>query len=256
MGFLEGALRMMPAWEINFVGHTLSLSVLIPAVVIPGLLFTCMFVWPFFEQWATGDKSQHHINDRPRNAPVRTAIGVAVIVFYGVLWAEGANDVLADQLHVPLYEITRAAQVLVILGPIVAYIVTKRVCLRLQHHDNLLLSHGMETGIIRQLPNGEFIEVTRPVSESARAVIESKKALPQLPGGPSKAAVSEGNEVPPPASRGLMGKAKARVNRAFTETIPLEPSGNGHGNGHHEPAAVGTGSQEHGLPPGEDSASH
>jgi len=37
----------------------------------------------------------HHINDRPRNAPARTGIGVAVVVFYGVLWAEGANDVIA-----------------------------------------------------------------------------------------------------------------------------------------------------------------
>ena len=27
MGILEGSLRMMPAWEINFLGHTLSLSV-------------------------------------------------------------------------------------------------------------------------------------------------------------------------------------------------------------------------------------
>ena len=258
MGLLEGSLRVFPAWEWNFLGHTLSMSVFIPALLVIGAFFTGAALWPFFEQWATGDRREHHINDRPRNAPVRTATGVAVIVFYGVLWAEGANDVLADKFQVPLYTITWIARVLVIIGPIIAYVVTKRVCLRLQHHDAMLLSHGLETGIIKQMPNGEFIEVHRPVSDSARAVLESKKTLPELAAGPSKVAVSEGNEVPPPASRGVMGKAKGFVNRAFTETIPQESAGNGHGNGHGEPAhaAVPAGSQEHGLPPGEDSTSH
>ena len=89
MGILEGALRMMPAWEINFLGHTLSLSVLIPGLLIIGLFFTLAALWPFFEQWATGDKSFHNINDRPRNAPVRTGVGVAVICWYLILLLEG-----------------------------------------------------------------------------------------------------------------------------------------------------------------------
>ena len=101
MGILEGSLRMMPAWEINFLGHTVSLSVLIPALLPLGIIFTGAALWPFFEQWATGDKSFHHINDRPRNAPVRTGIGVAAVPFYGVLLAEGANDVLADAVPDP-----------------------------------------------------------------------------------------------------------------------------------------------------------
>src|SRR5246500_5304215 len=85
LGILEGALRVMPAWEINFLGHTLSLSVLIPALLPLGIIFTGAALWPFFEQWATGDKSFHNINDRPRNAPVRTGIGVAAVCFYAVL---------------------------------------------------------------------------------------------------------------------------------------------------------------------------
>src|SRR6185437_9545112 len=85
MGILEGSLRMMPAWEINFLGHTVSMSVLIPALLPLGIIFTGAALWPFFEQWATGDKSYHNVNDRPRNAPVRTGIGVAAILFYAVL---------------------------------------------------------------------------------------------------------------------------------------------------------------------------
>ena len=57
MGILEGALRMMPAWEINFLGHTLSLSVLIPGLLSSASSSPAAALWPFFEQWATGDKS-------------------------------------------------------------------------------------------------------------------------------------------------------------------------------------------------------
>jgi ubiquinol-cytochrome c reductase cytochrome b subunit len=158
MGILEGSLRMMPAWEINFIGHTLSLSVLIPGLLILGAFFTGAALWPFFEQWATGDKRIHNINDRPRNAPVRTGVGVAVVCFYGILWAEGANDVLADRFDVPLYTITWIARIAIFVVPIGAYFATKRICLALQRKDANMLVHGVEIGIIRQLPSGEFVE--------------------------------------------------------------------------------------------------
>ena len=117
LGLLDGALRIMPPWEINFLGHTLSLSVLLPALLPLGLILGGAALWPFFEQWATGDRSFHNINDRPRNAPIRTATGVAAVVFYGVLWGESANDIIADQFKIPLYTLTWIARVMVIVGP-------------------------------------------------------------------------------------------------------------------------------------------
>src|SRR6266496_2644657 len=83
MGALEGALRIMPAWEWNVFGHTLAFNVFIPALVPLGIIFTGAALWPFLEQWATGDRREHHVNDRPRNAATRTAIGMATITFYG-----------------------------------------------------------------------------------------------------------------------------------------------------------------------------
>jgi ubiquinol-cytochrome c reductase cytochrome b subunit len=233
MGILEGSLRMMPAWEINFLGHTLSLSVLIPFAVPLTVVLGGAAFWPFCEQWATGDKSYHNINDRPRNAPVRTGIGMATVVFYGVLWAEGANDVLADFMQVPLYTITWISRVLVFVGPVLAYVITRRVCLGLQRKDKETLLHGYESGIIRQLPNGEFIEVHKPVNEEARAVLEAKKVPALLPAPGSE----DANGVPAPASRGALGKFRAAANRAFAETIPIEADG--HGNGH--APAIGNG---------------
>jgi ubiquinol-cytochrome c reductase cytochrome b subunit len=231
MGILEGSLRVMPAWEINFLGHTLTLSVLIPFALPLTIVLGGAALWPFFEQWATGDRSPHNINDRPRNAPVRTATGVAAMTFYGVLWAEGANDVIADKLQVPLYTITWIARVLVFVGPALGYYITKRICLGLQRKDAQELLHGYESGIIRQLPNGEFIEVHQAVNEERRAVLEAKPMAALLPGRGSE----DANGVPSPGSRGALGWARGVANRAFAETVPLETNGHGdveHGNGH------------------------
>jgi ubiquinol-cytochrome c reductase cytochrome b subunit len=247
LGVLEGSLRMMPAWEINFLGHTLSLSVLIPALAPLGVLFTGAGLWPFFEQWATGDKRYHHVNDRPRNAPVRTGIGVAVVVAYGILWAEGANDVLADRFDVPLYTITWIARVTFFVVPVAAYFVTKRICLALQRKDANMLVHGVEIGIIRQLPNGEFVEEERPLTEEERGVIDSKHVYEPLPTADN----ADLNGVPAPSARGPMGFARKLANRAFTETYVI-PEGQGHGHGygdheeieHDETAAIGGSSTE------------
>jgi quinol---cytochrome-c reductase cytochrome b subunit len=225
MGILEGSLRIMPAWEINFLGHTVTLSVFIPFLLPLGIIFTGAALWPFFERWATGDKRVHNINDRPRNAPVRTGTGVAAVCFYGVLWAEGANDVIADFLQIPLYTVTWIARVAVFVVPIGAYFVTKRICLGLQRKDAELLTHGVEMGIIRQLPSGEFIEDAQPLTAEERAVVDSKEEVAALPA----AGVPDDNGVPAPDTSGVMGWARGVANRAFTETVVVP---DGHGNGH------------------------
>ena len=194
----------MPPWEINFLGHTLSLSVLIPFAAPLGIILGGAAIWPFFERWVTGDKADHQINDRPRNVPTRTAIGVAVVVFYGVLWAEGANDVLAGQFHVPLYTVTWIARVLVIAGPAGAYVITRRICLALQRKDAETLEHGVETGIIRQSPDGEFTEVLRPVTDEERAVLSARSPPRALP-------AADANGVPSGAVAGLMGKLRVEA---------------------------------------------
>ena len=246
MGFLEGALRIMPAWQWVVFGHTFAFNVFIPALLPLGIIMTGAAIWPFLEQWITGDKLEHHLNDRPRNVPTRTAIGMTAVSFYGVLWLEGANDVLADHLNVPLYTITWIARVAIFVVPWFTYILTKRICLGLQRKDLHLLEHGVETGIIRQLPSGEFIEETRPVSEDALAVLESRPEPLPLPAGEDES--REG--VPAPSMRGTVGRVRGRLNKVLTESVPVTghgngygaPHGNGHGDGH---AELGDGHAEH-----------
>ncbi len=229
MGMLEGALRVMPAWQWVVFGHTFAFNVFIPALVPLGLVFTLAALWPFLEQWITGDRREHHVNDRPRNAPTRTAIGIATITFYGVLWAEGANDVIADHLDISLYWTTWFARVGIFVGPAIAYLLTKRICLGLQRKDNHLIEHGVETGIIRQLPGGEFIEETRPVDEERLAVLLSRAPHPALP--PADTAETA---VPPAGMRGGVGRVRERLYNVVTESAPMpgHVHGNGHGDGH------------------------
>jgi ubiquinol-cytochrome c reductase cytochrome b subunit len=244
MGFMEGALRMWPSWTWDLAGHTVAWNVFLPAFLPLGLILTGAALWPFIEQWATGDRSPHHVNDRPRNAPTRTAVGMAGVTFYGIMWLEGANDLIAVHLDIPLYETTEIARYAIFIGPVVAYFVTKRICLGLQRKDRELMQHGLETGIIRQLPSGEYIEVHRPVSEDKQAVLLSNKEPLPLP---AAGAVDE-NGVPAPSARGLTGRLRATANRVISESVPLN-GGNGHGphgeDGERgegaERAAVGTG---------------
>jgi len=245
MGFLEGSLRMWPSWTWDAWGHTVAWDVLLPALVPLGLIMTGAALWPFLEQWITGDRSEHHINDRPRNAPTRTAIGMAAITFYGVLWLEGANDVIADHLSISLYVTTEIARYAIFIAPVVAYWVTKRICLGLQRKDMHMLEHGVETGIIRQLPTGEYIEVTRPLNDEERAVVGVRQAVPSLPGGSGAA----DSDVPPPGMRGGLGRVRQGAYNVLTESVPMDAHGdghgNGHGNGHGEPdhAAVPAGTE-------------
>ncbi len=236
MGMLEGALRVFPAWQWVVFGHTFAFNVFIPALVPLGIIFTGAAFWPFIEQWVTGDRREHHINDRPRNAPTRTAIGVAVIAFYGILWAEGANDVIADHFNISLYLTTEIARVMWLVGPIIAYILTKRICLGLQRKDQHMLVHGLETGIIRQLPNGEFIEETRPVSEEKAAVLAARTSYPALP-----SADKADGDVPAPGMRGAIGRVRERLYKVVTESVPMEDHPNGHGNGHGNGHAIESG---------------
>ncbi len=170
MLFLEGSLRLMPGQGTEWVifGYTLSLNVLIPAVVIPGLLFTFLFVYPFLEAKVTGDHREHHVLDRPRNRPVRTGLGVAFLTAFIILAVAGSNDLIATHFVMSLNLITWVLRVLFFVGPVFAFWVTKRICLGLQRKDRELVLHGHETGRIVRFANGEYIEVHRPVDEQER----------------------------------------------------------------------------------------
>lgn len=169
MLFLEGSLRLMPGQtEVVIAGYTLSLNVLIPAAIVPGLLFTFLAIYPFVEAAVTKDHREHHVLDRPRNVPVRTGLGVAFITAFVILAAAGSNDLIATHFHLSINSITWVFRIGLFLFPVIAFWVTKRICLGLQRKDRELVLHGHEVGVIERLPHGEFVEHHRPLTEQER----------------------------------------------------------------------------------------
>ncbi|MFG3250154.1 cytochrome bc complex cytochrome b subunit [Streptomyces sp. NPDC048187] len=182
VGFLEGSLRLMPPFETAVAGHTVMWNVLVPAVLLPGALFALLYAYPFFERWVTGDHEEHHLCDRPRDKPVRTGLGVAAIVFYGVLLLAGGNDILAHTFHVSLNLLTWIFRVSLVLAPPLAFAVTKRVCLALQERDVERLSEGEETGELHQTLAGGYTESRGPLDAEERYVLRSRQEpLPLAP---------------------------------------------------------------------------
>ncbi|WP_372344860.1 cytochrome bc complex cytochrome b subunit [Streptomyces sp. KL116D] len=165
LGFSEGLIRVMPSWEINAWGHTLQLGVFIPFTLFP-LILSFMAVYPFLEAWITGDRREHHVADRPRNKPVRTGIGVAWLTLYAILLIGGGNDIVATHLHLSINAITWTVRVGVFLLPALAFIITKRICNGLQLRDREKALHGRESGVIKRLPHGEYIEVHEPLTRA------------------------------------------------------------------------------------------
>ncbi|SDI61108.1 cytochrome b [Nonomuraea jiangxiensis] len=195
MGFLEGALRIMPPWEFTAFGHTVAMSVLIPALGAPGLLFAGLAVYPFVERWVTRDRAVHHLLDRPRDVPTRTALGVAGTAYYGVLWLAGGNDVIASNFHISLNATTWIFRVLIVAGPVLGFVVTRRICMGLAARDRHTVAHGVETGVIVRGYEGGFTEIERPVTDEETAVLvpPASSASPSLP--------RPAGDVPPPVER-------------------------------------------------------
>lgn len=181
MGFLDGALRLVPAgWETEWMGWTVTFATLVPLLVVAGY-FAILIVYPYVEAWVTQDRDLHHVLDRPRNVPVRTGIGVAGALFYGILWGAASADIVSTEFSVSFETIITTLQVALVVGPPLAFEVTRRICVGLQRKDREIVLHGHETGRIVRMPNGGYAEIHQPVSEAERAGL-SVAAVPPVPG--------------------------------------------------------------------------
>ncbi|MCF3180400.1 cytochrome bc complex cytochrome b subunit [Streptomyces polychromogenes] len=232
MGMPEGLIRAMPGWEINLWGHTLVLGVFIPLLLFP-LVLGSIAVWPFIESWVTGDKREHHILDRPRNVPTRTAFGVAWIAEYIVLLIGGGNDMFAQYFHLSINSITWFVRIGFFVVPVLAFIATKRICLGLQRRDHDKVLHGRETGIIKRLPHGEFIEVHEPLPQGKLHTLTSHEQYKPIELGPTvdengvERKVTRGEKLRAKLSKGLYAEGN-QIPKPTAEEYKEIQSGHGH----------------------------
>ncbi|WP_024801126.1 cytochrome bc complex cytochrome b subunit [Nocardia sp. BMG51109] len=161
MMWTDGFLRLFPAWELYIFGHTVpgafSVAILMPVI------FVAIIAYPWIEKRLTKDYAHHNLLQRPRDVPVRTAIGAMSITFYLVLTLACVNDIIALAFDISLNATTWFFRIALLLAPPLAYFAAYRLCLALQRSDRTVLEHGIETGVVRRLPHGEYIELHQPL---------------------------------------------------------------------------------------------
>ncbi|MEV8354397.1 cytochrome bc complex cytochrome b subunit [Streptomyces niveus] len=204
MGVADGFLRVMPGWEINAWGHTLALDNFLPLLVGVGF-FLALGLYPVLEAWVTGDHQEHHVLDRPRNRPVRTALGAAWLSVYAVGMVAWANDLIATHFHVSVNAVTWAVRVAVFVAPVIVYVAAKRVALGLQRRDREKVLHGRETGTLARLIHGEYVEVHEPLGQAQRYTLTQHEQYAPL------TAVENGSGATPTRTQLL----RARLSRGF-----------------------------------------
>ena len=154
IGWLEGALRLMPPWELRIAGFEIP-NPFFPGVLLPGITFTVLYLWPWIEERLTKDHAHHHLLDRPRDRPRRTAIGVAVLAFYLVLFLAGGNDVIAARFDLSVNAVTYVFRVLLFVLPVVSAIVTYRLCRELAARDRIVEE---KLALLERTPEGGYVE--------------------------------------------------------------------------------------------------
>ena len=223
----EGLMRITPGWETHIFGTTWSWNVMLPAQIAPILLLVLVLTWPFLEEWVTGDKREHHLLQRPRNAPTRTAFLAAMITAYGLLWAAGGNDLLAVTFHLNLNYITYFMRVAIFVIPVLVFFLARRWCISLQRHDQEKLLHGYETGIIMRSAEGGYSERHLPIND-ARAYTLTARDRDQIREAPTTV---DGNGVPAPGSR--IQRLRAKLSEKMYVHNVQKPSREELEEGHH-----------------------
>jgi ubiquinol-cytochrome c reductase cytochrome b subunit len=137
LGWLIGALRLMPSFDV-VIGHfTLVPNPFWGGAAFPLFVLSVLLAFPWIERRLTGDRAVHNLADRPRDAPNRTAFGVAFLTWVFLIFAFGA----ADRILV-LWNISYQVQLTIFrIGiwviPAILFLVTRRICRELQEADRI-----------------------------------------------------------------------------------------------------------------------
>jgi ubiquinol-cytochrome c reductase cytochrome b subunit len=160
MGFLDGALRIWPSWSFHSFGVTIPLEVFVPAVILPGIIFNICFAWPALERKFTKDNAMHNLLDRPRDRPVRTAVGSAMLSFVFMLFIASSTDVLAKYFNISLNTMLLIMRFAVPISPFIGYVVAYYICKELQAVEHA--GRRKVPNVVVRTATGEYIASAAP----------------------------------------------------------------------------------------------
>ncbi|HEY2654154.1 MAG TPA: cytochrome bc complex cytochrome b subunit [Solirubrobacteraceae bacterium] len=132
IGWLIGALRLMPSFEPTINGHTIIPNPFWGGALFPLIVFAAMFSWPALERRFTRDRRRHDLLDRPRDRPLRTAIGAAFLSWVVIIFAVGSTDRLFYRLDISYTAQIHFWRIGVWVLPVIVFFATRSACRALQ----------------------------------------------------------------------------------------------------------------------------
>jgi ubiquinol-cytochrome c reductase cytochrome b subunit len=137
LGWLIGALRLMPHWDFVIGSYTVVPNPFWGGVLYPLAIFGFLYLWPVVERLVTRDAGYHNLLDRPRDAAWRTAVGTGVLVSAVAVFFAGSADRVFVSFHISYSAQIWFYRVLFVFGPFVATAITYRICLELQRGERV-----------------------------------------------------------------------------------------------------------------------
>ena len=153
IGWLIGALRLMPNFEPVIAGRTIIPNPFWGGVLFPLVVFGVLFSWPALERRFTGDHRRHDLLDRPRDKPVRTAIGAAFLSWVVIVFAVGSTDQIFYRLHISYPAQIHFWRAGIWVLPIIVFFITRSGARALQRSEAHPL-RGWQGTIVRRRPDG------------------------------------------------------------------------------------------------------
>jgi len=155
IGWLIGALRLMPNWEPAIGNYTLIPNPFWGGAAFPLFVFIVMFAWPAIERRFTRDHLRHDLLDRPRDRPTRTAIGAAFLSWVMIIFAVGSTDRLFFRLHISYTAQIHFWRAGVWVLPILIFFITRSACRSLRRTDTHPMRAWQGT-VVRRGPDGSI----------------------------------------------------------------------------------------------------
>ncbi|MDX6717173.1 MAG: ubiquinol-cytochrome c reductase cytochrome b subunit [Baekduia sp.] len=156
LGWLIGALRLMPNFEPTVGGATLVPNPFFGGLLFPTVVFATLYAWPWLEERVRRDRARHELLDRPRDNPTRTAIGAAFLTWVVLVFVAGSADRVLLSIGFSYAGQIRLFRVLVFVAPVLVYLVTKRICRELR--DRELHPVRTFTGeVVQRAPDGRIV---------------------------------------------------------------------------------------------------
>ena len=196
VGFLEGSLRLMPPWETQ-IGPVVINNIFYSGVVVAGIIFGGLYAVPWLDRRFTGDYDDHNLLDRPRDVPIRTALGAASIMAVSILFIGGGQDIVARTFDISVGRVTTVLQIAFLIVPPITFLVTRHICISLR--DRPGPDRTERRGTVSRSPGGGYHAATESEVADAAELLERAATVDAAEGNNDKpAGVVEADETVAP----------------------------------------------------------